>query len=84
MKISFPNSCGLTRLLFFSFLFFASIAHAQVGIGNTNPDVSSMLDITSTSKGLLTPRMTTAQRIAISNPANGLMVYDLDESILLL
>ena len=49
---------------------------AQVGIGSTNPDASSMLDIQSTAKGVLIPRMTTAQREAISVPATGLLVFD--------
>ncbi|MDV7186154.1 hypothetical protein R3X25_02580 [Lutibacter sp. TH_r2] len=52
--------------------------HAQVGIGTVNPNASSMLDIHSTTKGLLIPRMTTAQKNAISSPAEGLMVYDTD------
>jgi Chaperone of endosialidase len=53
---------------------------AQVAINNdgTTPNSSAMLDIKSTSKGLLTPRMTTAQRNAIASPATGLMVYDTD------
>jgi hypothetical protein len=51
---------------------------AQVGIGTTSPSASSILDITSTTQGLLAPRMTTAQKIAIASPANGLMVYDTD------
>ncbi|MFH2096880.1 MAG: hypothetical protein ABIJ16_14315 [Bacteroidota bacterium] len=38
---------------------------------------SAMLDVKSTTKGLLVPRMTTAQRTAISSPANGLLVYDI-------
>lgn len=49
---------------------------AQVGIGTTNPDGSSMLDVTSTTKGMLAPRMTTAQKTAIVTPASGLLVYD--------
>lgn len=49
---------------------------AQVGIGTVTPDASSILDISSTSQGLLTPRMTTAQRTAITAPADGLIVYD--------
>src|SRR5215471_9982755 len=40
------------------------------------PDASSILDIKSTGKGLLIPRMTTAQRTAITSPASGLMVFD--------
>ena len=51
---------------------------AQVGIGTTTPNASSVLDITSTTQGMLTPRMTTAQRAAIVSPADGLMVYDTD------
>lgn len=53
---------------------FASIA--QVGIGTIEPDASSILDIVSTSKGLLMPRLTTAQRNAITSPATGLMIYN--------
>jgi hypothetical protein len=49
--------------------------YAQVGIGTTNPNTSAALDITSTTKGLLPPRMTAAQRIAIATPAQGLMIY---------
>src|SRR5690554_3755273 len=50
--------------------------HAQVGIGTTNPDGSAVLDVTATDKGMLVPRLTTAQRVAISSPAAGLLVYD--------
>ncbi|PIA80699.1 hypothetical protein BFR04_15940 [Gaetbulibacter sp. 4G1] len=51
---------------------------AQVGIGTTTPDASSILDVESTDKGILIPRLTTAQINAITNPANGLMVYNTD------
>ncbi len=64
--------------LFISIVFSYSLV-AQVGIGTTSPDSSSILDITSTSQGILTPRMTTAQRLAIVSPAQGLLVYDIDE-----
>ncbi|MBK8142166.1 MAG: hypothetical protein IPK57_15155 [Chitinophagaceae bacterium] len=47
-----------------------------VGIGTTTPNASAQLDIVSTSKGLLIPRMTAAQRAAIASPAIGLMVYE--------
>jgi hypothetical protein len=57
--------------------FFVGVnSYAQVGIGTTNPNASSMLDIQSTTKGVLIPRMTTAQRTIIANPANGLLVFD--------
>lgn len=45
------------------------------GIGTTTPNASSLLDIKSTTKGLLMPRMTAAQRNAITAPATGLMIY---------
>ena len=53
---------------------------AQVSINNdgTNPDGSAMLDVQSTDKGMLVPRMTTAQRNAITSPATGLMVFNTD------
>lgn len=48
----------------------------NIGIGTTSPAASAALDITSTTKGLLIPRMTTAERTAIASPAKGLMVFD--------
>ena len=51
---------------------------AQIGINNENPDASAALDITSTTAGFLMPRMTNAQRQAISNPAAGLQVFVTD------
>jgi hypothetical protein len=60
-------------------LFCTATAYAQnnVGIGTASPHTSSLLDMSSTSKGILIPRMTTVQRTAIATPATGLMVYDL-------
>lgn len=60
--------------------FFATSVHAQVGIYNDAPDPSSTLDIQSTTKGLLIPRMNTAQKLTIpvSTSRNGLLVYDTD------
>jgi len=51
---------------------------AQVGIGTTNPNASSILDITSTTAGVLAPRMTAAQKTAISLPAASLLIYQTD------
>jgi hypothetical protein len=58
-----------------------AITSAQVGINNENPDASAALDITSTTGGLLIPRMTNAQRDAISSPAIGLMIYQTDGTV---
>ena len=59
-------------------LLFSTSLTAQVGIGTTSPDASSALEVASTDKGFLMPRMTTIQREAIATPANGLMVFDTD------
>jgi hypothetical protein len=58
-----------------------SIAFAQQNMRvsdviNAPGHPSSVLEVESTTKGMLVPRMTTAQRLAITNPANGLLVYD--------
>ena len=49
-----------------------------VGIGTTTPDPSAALDIVSSSRGLLPPRLTTAQRDAIPAPAAGLIIFNTD------
>jgi len=61
-------------LIVFSLLF--SSLHAQIGIGTSTPDASSILDLSSTTKGILLPRMTTLQQIALVNPAIGLVIYN--------
>lgn len=48
----------------------------QLSIGSASPNASAKVEIQSTTRGLLPPRMTTAQRDAIATPAAGLMVYD--------
>ena len=52
------------------------INDSGISIGTTNPAVNAALDIQSTTKGLLIPRLTTAQRDAIAGPELGLMVYN--------
>ena len=61
-------------------LLFTLGLNAQVSVSTTGttPDPSAMLDVVSTDKGMLIPRMTTAQRTTIATPAIGLMVYDTD------
>jgi hypothetical protein len=52
----------------------------SVGFGTSSPSSSSIVDLTSSSKGFLPPRMTEAQRNAISSPTIGLMVYQTNGS----
>lgn len=48
----------------------------SVGIGTTTPNPSAQLDVSSTSKGVLVPRMTDAEKNAIPSPVQGLMVFN--------
>lgn len=66
-----------------SIILLANALLAQnVGIGTQTPHASAQLDVSSTTRGLLAPRMTTAQRNAIASPAKGLLVYDTQENSL--
>jgi len=73
----------LNSLLFFFLLSTTFTVTAQVGIGVTPTNIhpSAQLDVSSTTKGLLAPRMTKAQRIAIASPAGGLLVYQTDDQV---
>jgi len=72
------NILILSLLLFV----FTKFSFAQsVGIGTTTPNPSALLEVNSTTKGLLPPRVTNAQRNAIANPANGLLVTCTDCSV---
>jgi hypothetical protein len=51
---------------------------AQVGIGTKTPHPSAVLDLNSNDKGLLIPRLTETQKVGISNPAEGLLIYQTD------
>jgi len=54
--------------------------NGNVAIGTITPHVTSILDIASTTRGVLFPRLTTAQINAIASPANGLTVYNTTEN----
>ena len=64
----------LTTLILLMFWSLASMA--QVGIGTYSPDVNAVLDVVSATRGILFPRLTTAERNAISNPAEGLTIFN--------
>lgn len=63
--------------LFYTSGFSQSIA---INTNGAHPDSSAILDIQSDSKGLLVPRMSTSNRLSISAPGTGLIVYDLDKN----
>ena len=52
------------------------VLDSTLSIGILAPNVTAIIDITSTTKGMLYPRMTTTQRNAIGSPATGLSVYN--------
>jgi hypothetical protein len=58
-----------------------SLRAQSVGIGTTTPNTSAALDVNSTTKGFLIPRMTGAQRLAITTPATGLLVYQTNSTV---
>lgn len=70
----FSASC----LMLLALCFTQHQVFAQAGIGTATPDASAMLQVESTTKGLLVPRMLAAQRQAIVDPAPGLIVYQTD------
>ena len=71
MKKHYPS------LLVAAFICFSQPDYGQnIGIGTSSPNTSAQLDISSTSRGLLIPRMTAGGIVNIASPAKGLMVYD--------
>lgn len=69
----------LFRIFFFlpvAFLVFSVSFGQAVGFGTTTPHPSALVDFTSNNKGVLVPRLTSAQRTGIAAPAPGLLVYD--------
>lgn len=67
----------LTSLL--CIVFFAKAQSVAINTDGSNADTSAILDISSTSKGLLIPRMKQNQRNAIFSPATGLMIYQTND-----
>jgi hypothetical protein len=66
-----------TVILFLILVGCCAQAQQRVGIGTLTPDASAQLELNATTKGMLIPRMTSAQRNMIPNPTNGLLVFDM-------
>jgi hypothetical protein len=79
MKYIFTRSLVLLLFVFASATLQAQ-APGNVGIGTINPDSTAILDLVSTKMGFLAPRMTTADRDAIANPAHGLTIFNTQDS----
>lgn len=69
----------LIILLFF--ISFISTAQVGIGVSTANMSPSAQLEVVSTSKGFLPPKMTASQRAAISIPATGLLVFQTDAPV---
>ncbi|MBL7702715.1 MAG: tail fiber domain-containing protein [Ferruginibacter sp.] len=76
------KSIKIILLLFFFSITAKKIFAQSVAINTdgSTANASALLDVKSTAKGLLIPRLTATQRAAIATPANGLMVYDTDSA----
>jgi len=62
-------------------MFCSLFAYSQnIGIGTTTPHASAALEVKDSARGILIPRITAAQRNTIQNPADGLMVYQIDST----
>jgi hypothetical protein len=72
----------VTLLLLISL--YKTVTGQNVGIGTNAPSASAQLDVSSTNKGVLLPRITTAQRKAIVSPEQGLMVFDSDKRTIMI
>lgn len=70
----------MKNLLLLFLLIFAQTSKAQIAIGKQATDPSAIVDLSTSSKGLSVPRMTTAQRDAIATPATGLLIYNTDDA----
>ncbi|WP_222166732.1 hypothetical protein [Edaphocola aurantiacus] len=80
MKHFYSGWCKAISVCTFIFGCHTLTAQNNLGIGTASPSASAKLDVSSTTQGLLTPRMTQAQRNAISSPATGLLIYQTDNT----
>ena len=64
----------MKKILLFSILLTSSIINAQIGIGANTPSADAVLDVNSTDKGLMLPRLNNTS--VVKSPNAGLMIYD--------
>jgi hypothetical protein len=78
----FKGLTSCSRILGFMAIFLTQLPMnaicQQVGIGTNTPQPSAAFEVSSSNKGMLTPRISSASRNAIANPALGLLVFDTD------
>jgi len=78
------NNFKYVGIVLILFLFFNINSMAQVGIGTANPNTNAMLDVDSTTKGFLPPRMTTSEKSTLGSSLGptdeGMFVFDTDLS----
>lgn len=72
----------MKQLFYLLLLSLPATVFAQVGIGTTSPNASAQLEVNSTNKGVLFPRLTTTQRNTMTLPATGLMIFNTTDSVL--
>lgn len=58
------------------------IVEGTLGLGTSTPDLNTILDMGSAGKGVVMPKLTRAQRLALPNPTKGLLVFDADSNTL--
>ncbi len=76
------NKLFTILLVFISAHVFCQVGGMSISPNGIQPDPSAMLDISSTTKGTLITRMTTAQRNAIASPAKGLQIFNTDCNVI--
>ena len=69
------NKMKILFVIGFTLFCCCTVYGQNVGIGTATPNASAKVDISSTNKGFLPPRMTMAQRDSIQNPAAGLVIW---------
>ena len=81
MKITFYKIFKSSAVLLMCFLpYMAFTQGAAINTTGTPANASAILDVSSTSAGMLIPRMTKNQRNSINLPAEGLFIYQTDDT----